>query len=170
MTNESQNIGDGSNHNKQYKNCNFIGDQSSPAKDTETIMALIIYISTNTELKDGDLESLMPDPDKKLERFANYCEEIKNAIVDASFYATAQKEAENAIGLDKISIGKITAYLKYESRRMLRENDNDPMKALDKLTDFFEEILKKEKDSCFDRSAIRYYLIGEIPKCNVFPN
>jgi len=171
MTNGSQNISNGSDYNKQYKDCIFIGSQTSQAKDTETIMALIIYISTNAELQDDNIESIMPDPDKKIfKRFSKYCDEIKSEIVDSAFYANAQKEAENVIGLDKISISKITAYLKRESRRMLRENNNNPMTALDKLTDFFEEILKKEKDNQFDRSAIRYYLIGEIPKCNVFPN
>ena len=171
MTNKSQSIGDGSNHNKQYMGCIFNGAQTSQAKDTETIMALITYISTNTELKNEDLESIMPDPEEKIfKRFSEYCDVIKSEIVESAMYATAQKEAENAMGLDKITIGKITAYLKRESRRMLRENNNDPMRSLDKLTDYFEEILKQEKDSCFERNAIRYYLIGEIPKCNVFPN
>jgi hypothetical protein len=147
------------------------GNQMSQAQDTETIMALITHISSNAELKDGDLESIMPDPEEKIfNRFSEYCDEIKNEVIESAFYATAQKEAERVIGLDKISIGKITAYLKRESRRMLRENNGNPMTALDKLTDFFEEILKKKKDSHFERNAIRYYLIGEIPKCNIFPN
>lgn len=169
--NQSQNIGNNSSGNKQYKGCTFVGDQVYQAKDTKTIMRLITHISLNAELEDGDLESVMPDPEQKIfTRFSEYCGEIKNEIVESSFYATAQKQAEEAIGIDKITVGKVTAYLKRESRRMLRENSNDPMRALDKLTDFFEEILKKEKDSLFERNAIRYYLIGEIPKCNVFPN
>lgn len=155
-----------------YKDCTIIESTTvSQAKDTETIMSLITYISQNAELQDGDLDSAMPDPENKIFlRFATYCSEIKNEIVESFFYAKAQTDAEDVIGLDKITVGKITAYLKRESRRMLRENNNDPMRALDKLTDFFEEILKKEKDSFFERNAIRYYLIGEIPKCNVFPN
>lgn len=154
-----------------FNGCTIIGNAVSQAKDTETIMSLITYISQNAVLQDGDLDSIMPDPDEKIfHRFADYCLEIKNEIVASTFYAVAQREAEEAIGIDKITVGKITAYLKRESRRMLRENGDDPMKALDKLTDYFEEILKAEKDSVFERNAIRYYLIGEIPKCNVFPN
>lgn len=162
----------GFNQNTQQGDIiNRFGNIVSQGKDTETIMSLIAYISQNAELQNGDLNSIMPDPEEKIfRRFSNYCTEIKHEIVESSFYAIAQREAEEVMGLDAITIGKVTAYLKRESRRMLRENNNDPMCAIDKLTDFLEEILKSEKDSCFERNAIRYYLISEIPKCNVFPN
>lgn len=107
-------------------------------------------------MQEGDLDDVMPDPDEKIyHRFVNYCTEIKNEIVESAIYANAQKEAEQAVGLDKIKIGKIIAYLKRESRRMLRENNNNPMTALDKLTDYFENILKSIKDNHFDRNANR---------------
>lgn len=161
----------GINQNTNWDIHNYFKNNVSQAKDAGTIMSLIIYISQNTELHEGDLDSVMPDSEAKIfRRFSAYCKEIKNEIIESSFYANAQRDAEQVIGLDKITIGKVTAYLKRESRRMLRENDNNPMQALDKLTDFFEEALKVQKDSIFDRNAIRYYLIGEIPKCNVFPN
>ncbi|NQU87741.1 MAG: hypothetical protein HQ541_18475 [Mariniphaga sp.] len=150
-----------------FKNAN---DDECQPREVETIIDLIIYISNNTELQKGDLEDVMPDPEKKIyRRFTKYCKEINSEIVNSAMYAIAQKEAKKVVGLDKIRVGKITAYLKRESRRMLRENDNNPITALDKLTDHFADILKQgEKE--YDRNAIRYYLIGEIPKCNVFPN
>lgn len=137
--------------------------------EVETIMDLVCYIGDNTELLDNvDLNEL-PDPDKKLERFAEYCEEIKMEISNSAMYAVAQREAERAIGLDKISVGKKVIFLKSTSRRFLRENDNNPMVSLDKMTDYFDgELSKNGKKYC--NSAIRYYLISEIPKCNVFPN
>lgn len=143
---------------------------STQSTEVETIMDLIEYISTNEELKEGDLDNVMPDPEKKIyQRFIEYCKEIESEIVAIVMYATAQKEAEQVVGLDGIKIGKITAYLKQRSRRMLRENNDNPMEALDKLTDYFENILKQNAKH-YDYNAIRYYLIGEIPKCNVFPN
>jgi len=139
--------------------------------DTKTIIAIISYISINAELHEWDLDSVMPDPEEKIfNRFSKYCEEIKNEIIEASSYAIAQQSAEEVIGLDVITVWKITAYLKRESRRKLRESSNDPMTALDSLTDYFEKILEKQDNSNFDRNAIRYYLIWEIIKCNVFPN
>ena len=66
-------------------------------------------------------------------------------------------------------IGKIVGFLKQISLRFLSENDNNPMLALNKLTDYFETALKQSTKH-YDHNAIRYYLIAEIPRCNVFPN
>lgn len=139
------------------------------SQQVKTIMDLICYISENVELTEEGFKNVVPDPDKKLERFSEYCEQIKKEISNSAMYATAQLEAINAIGLDKIMIGKIVIFLKYLSLRYLRENQNRPMIALDKMTDYFEDVLKKSKKH-YDQMAIRYYLISQIPKCNVFPN
>ncbi|MFA6518605.1 MAG: hypothetical protein WCV93_03045 [Candidatus Shapirobacteria bacterium] len=137
--------------------------------EVETIMDLIYYISDNNELTKEGFKNSIPDPDKKLERFSDYCVQLKREIVDSWMYSTAQKEAESVIGLDKIMIGKIVGFLKQISLRFLSENGSDPMVALNKLTDYFEDALKKVNKH-YDHNAIRYYLIAEIPKCNVFPN
>ena len=147
----------------------YMNTDKFQSTEVETIMDLIYYISNNAELTEKGFKNTMPDPDKKLERFAKHCEQIKNEIINSALYATAQKEAEKAIGLDKIMIVKIVVFLKQISLRFLRENDNDPMISLDKLTDYFESALRNT-DKNFDHNAIRYYLIAEIPKCNVFPN
>jgi len=137
--------------------------------EVETIMDLICYISDYSELIDSSELNDMPDPDKKLERFSKYCQEIKSEIANSAIYRVAQNEAEKVIGLDKISISKKVIYLKNISRRFLRENSEDPMVSLDKMTDFLSAELGNSGRK-YDRSAIRYYLISEIPKCNVFPN
>lgn len=143
--------------------------QGSIATEVETIMDLICYISDNNELTKEGFKNSIPDPDKKLERFSDYCIQLKREIVNSWMYSTAQKEAENVIGLDKIMIGKIVGFLEEISLRFLGENGGDPMLALNKLTDYFEDALKKANKH-YDHNAIRYYLIAEIPKCNVFPN
>ena len=141
----------------------------SQPTEVETIMDLICYMSDNAELLPDGFKNIMPDPDKKLERFADYCIQIKNEIINSAMYVVAQKEAEKVVGLDKIRVEKKVIFLKQISRRFLRENNNDPIVSLDKLTDYLEDKLKKANKN-FDHSAIRYYLITEIPKCNVFPN
>lgn len=141
----------------------------SKPSEVETIMDLICYISDNAELSDSNELNDMPDPDKKLERFSKYCQEIKNEIANSAIYRVAQNEAEKAIGLDKISVSKKVTYLKSVSRKFLRENNDDPMTSLDRITDYLGIELGRSGRR-YDRSAIRYYLISEIPKCNVFPN
>jgi len=146
---------------------NFI-NTSTQSTEIETIMDLICYITDNSELSEDHLNT-MPDPDKKLERFSEYCDEIKSEIVSSSMYANAQKIAEQTIGLDTIRVRKKVLFLKQISRRFLRDNKDNPMVSLDQLTDYFENKLSESAKN-FDRSAIRYYLIAEIPKCNIFPN
>jgi len=142
--------------------------KSNP-NEVETIMDLICYISDNNELTEEGFKNTLPDPDKKLERFRDYCSQLKREIMNSWMYSTAQKEAENAVGLDKIMIGKIVGFLEETSLRFLAENSNNPMEALNKLTDYLENALK-QTNKHYDHNAIRYYLIAEIPKCNVFPN
>ena len=142
---------------------------SSNPNEVETIMDLICYISDNNELNPEGFKNTLPDPEKKLDRFSEYCVQLEREIVNSWMYSTAQKEAENAVGLDKIMIGKIVGFLKQISLRFLSENDNNPMLALNKLTDYFETALKQSTKH-YDHNAIRYYLIAEIPRCNVFPN
>lgn len=127
-------------------------------------------MSENAELTEDGIQNIMPDPDKKIEqRFAEYCQRIKNEILDSSMYAKAQKEAESAIGLDRITVQKKVSFLKAKSRFFLRENNNNPVLALDRMTDYLESELKAS-DRNYNYVAIRYYLISEIPKCNIFPN
>lgn len=139
--------------------------------EVETIIDLISYISQFSELENSDFENLFPDPDKKIyQRFAKYCVEIENEIKNYAFYSKAYKEAQEVIGQDSIRIAKTRGYLKRISRKMLRENNGNPINALESLTKHFENILINQNKKKYDYNAIRYYLIGEIPKCNVFPN
>lgn len=116
----------------------------SRPSEVETIIDLVCYISENADLIDSNEFNDMPDPDRKLERFLKYCDQLKKEIVDGiTIYSVAQKEAEKAIGLDKISIGKKVLYLKGMSRRFLRENAEDPIISLDKMTDYLNVELSK---------------------------
>lgn len=140
--------------------------------EVETIMDLIDYISNNNELKESDFDNVIPDPDKKIyTRFKDYCKAIESEIQNYPFHVNALKAAEGSVGLDQIRVAKVRGYLKQMSRRFLRECGNDPIKALDKFTDYLEKtLMRSNKHNAYDHGAIRYYLISEIPKCNMFPN
>lgn len=148
----------------------LFGITLSQANEVETIIDLIEYMSNHCELSERDFEKTVPDPDRKIyERFKEYCKSIENEIKEYAVYYNARKAAEEAIGLDILTVAKTRGYLKYISKRFLREYKNNPMDALDALTDYFDGELKLAGKN-YDYNAIRFYLISEIPKCNVFPN
>ena len=60
-------------------------------------------------------------------------------------------------------------YLQDISIEILEEAKNNPVEALNKLVEFFEERLS-ENGKQYDRAAIKFYLVNETIKCNVFPN
>ena len=171
---KKQNAGDNS---KQYVadngssitvNENYPRSQNS--REILTIIDLIDYISNNAKLNSENFEKIVPDPNKKIYiRFANHCKELEKEIQNYAMYGNAIKEAENAIGTDLITTSKRRGFLMQMSNRKLRDNENNPIKALDSLTDYFENILR-ESSLNYDYNAIRFYLISEIPKCNIFPN
>jgi hypothetical protein len=148
----------------------FADMYKSQSNEVETIIDLIEYISENAELVEDSFNNVVPDPENKIYiRFAKFCKEIKSEIQDYAMYACSQKEAENSIGLSIIDVAKIRGFLKTKSRKFLRDSNQKPILALDQLTEYFEEQLKINNAN-YDHNAIRYYLISEIPKCNVFPN
>lgn len=155
---------------KRIFNLEGLLNTNNEPEEVKTIIDLIGFITENAQLQESDLENRMPDPESKIyKRFQKYCKEIEVEIQECSMYSLAQKEAVNVVGLDSIRIGMITSYLRHLSRRKLRESDDDPMKALDSLTDYIEQKLK-DSGKNYHHNAIRYYLIAEIPKCNIFPN
>ncbi len=138
--------------------------------EVETISDLIEYITDNAELVPDDFKNVIPDPENKIyNRFAEYCKVIENEIKDFAMYNNSLNNAIRVIGLDAIKIAILRKYLKQISRVKLLEYNNNPIKALDSLTDYFIEKLKNSGKR-FNQTAIRYYLISEIPKCNIFPN
>lgn len=60
-------------------------------------------------------------------------------------------------------------YLQEISIKMLDETKDNPVEALNKLVGFFEEKLS-QNGKRYDKAAIKFYLITETIKCNVFPN
>lgn len=139
------------------------------AKEVETIIDLIEFLSANVTNIDDPIEE--PDPEKKIyKRFSAHTDFLINQIKEyIPMYANARKEAVDKIGLDALRIKYITLYLKAKSDSMLTEANGNPEVALNNLVGFFEEQLSKTGKK-YDYNAIRYFLIQEIINCNVFPN
>ncbi|MGV3525510.1 MAG: SMEK domain-containing protein [Candidatus Sericytochromatia bacterium] len=139
--------------------------------EVETIFDLISYLSENKqhfELGEDD-----PDPHRKFEvRFAAHTEFLKELYSDLlSIYLTPLGQASKTIGIDILTIRLINYYLKDLSVKHLEDAENNPRKALDTMTDYFESQLQEVRPGYrYDKSAIKFYLLNEVINCSVFPN
>ncbi|MEI6296496.1 MAG: SMEK domain-containing protein [bacterium] len=138
--------------------------------EVETIADLVVFLSNNKEISDKNWTE-EPDPGHKIEyRFADKSKFLKSQIIDLlPRYSLARSEVDEKLGLDSVKIDFIRNFLRIKSDIFLTQADGDPKKALDNLTEYFSsEISNKGKKH--DYLAIRFYLLDELIKCNVFPN
>ena len=121
----------------------------------------------------------MIDPDKKEQRFKKHFKSLMNQYMALfNIYSEALKIAKQCASIDGVRAEKISLYLKDISDSFLAEYDNNPKKAINELTDFFEKeiaSINSNKEiasinSNYDKMAIKFYLLDELIQCNVFPN
>ncbi len=139
------------------------------ANEVKTIIDLIEFISSSqASLADSNFEA---DPEKKIEkRFNEYADYLKTLYTDLFIiYNNALLAAEQASELDAVKLTKIRPYLKAKSIEILKNSQNNPQDALQKLERFFIDKISTSGIQ-YDESAIRFYLISQVLKCNIFPN
>jgi len=139
------------------------------SNEVETIMALIDFLSQDeNRTLSGTNENV--DPERKiLVRFSAHTDFIVAQYQDLySVYSIALLESRKSI--DAVEAIIISSYLKDESDLSLTQNENNPKLALNKLVQFFHEKLSINRFKKFDKQAIRFYLLDEMIRCNVFPN
>ena len=112
-------------------------------------------IKINYEYK-GKISSIYA----KLEYY-NYTGSIKDRI--AAYIIEKERESDDAQEIITV------LYLQDISIKILDKCQNNPVKALGQLVDFFEDKLKANNKK-YDHAAIKFYLIRHMIKCNVFPN
>lgn len=142
--------------------------KQTESSEVETIMALINYLSQNKNRVILDAEIIV-DPEKKIEKrfkvYSSYLrEQYQNLFCSynqALMIATEKIDSVNAI--------IISEYLRDESDILLIKENNDPKLALSSLVELFYSKLSINGLK-FDKQAIKFYLLDELIKCNVFPN
>ncbi len=136
--------------------------------EVETIMSLLEYLSDDENYKEFD-GNYICDPEQKINnRFKDFADDFKEEFTDLfSVYCNTIPESKTSFGLDGVRAKKISNFLKMISNRFLRESNDNPIEALDKLTDYFENKLKLNGIRA-DIGAIRYYLLDELIGCNIF--
>lgn len=140
------------------------------SQEVNTIIKVIDYLSKNKQLSGGDWQE-EPDPEGKIRsRFSEHSDFLEKEILNLiPLYSNAKEQVNDVIGLDTANSEFIRNFLRTKSNSMLIDSNNNPKVALDTLTKFVENGLG-ESDTPYDEQAIRFYLIDELIKCNVFPN
>lgn len=142
------------------------------AIETLSIMKVIRQLSNLakdiSEFKDSE-----KDMNKKLQRFSTEHQlGIKKDYQNlACIYGVIYEEAIHQSALPEITTRKIAAWLSYRSREELEKNMNNPIISLANLTsEILEDLRNADSKEEYDQVAIRFYLLKELIKCNVFPN
>jgi len=139
------------------------------ASEIETIIELIEYISKNRDKKEK--RDVVIDPEYKIDyRFKKFAEKLKNNyLILHSLYGEALETIYTTLEIDEAQDIITALYLQDISIKMLEEASNNPIQALERLVDYFAEKLGQNGKK-YDKAAIKYYLVQELIKCNVFPN
>lgn len=112
-----------------------------------------------------------PDPERKIrDRFADHAEFLEQQYVELhEIYGRALAEVNKYSDLGHVRIRKLQVYLMNWSDRVLTECGGVPKAALDLLVGKVL-LMMGTSDAPFDDGAVRYYFIGQLIACNVFPN
>lgn len=143
--------------------------KTTQSSEVDTIIDLIEYITKNREIK-GKLDIVVDPEYKILKRFKEFAERlITDYTTLYTLYGEALDLVHSTLEIDEAQDLITIMYLQDISIKMLDESLNDPVEALKKLVDYFEEKLSLNGTK-YDRAAIKFYLVNEMIKCNVFPN
>lgn len=142
--------------------------RKTESSEVETVMELINYLSLNKNRVIID-KAVNVDPKNKIEnRFSEHSNYLKQQYSELyAKYNGALVEATSKI--DGVEAEIISDYLRDESDIILTKENNNPKLALHSLVELFYGKLSSNGVK-FDKQAIKFYLLDELIKCNVFPN
>lgn len=144
--------------------------KQTEASEIETIIDLIEFITSNRQAKYKKCDAVV-DPDYKInKRFKEFANHLKTQYMTLlGVYGSALAEIEKTRGSDDAQDLITMMYLQDLSVGYLDDANDDPIEALNNMVSFFDAKLRRNGKK-YDLAAIRFYLINEMIKCNVFPN
>lgn len=142
--------------------------RKTESSEVETIMELINYLSLNKNRVIIN-KAVNVDPKNKIEnRFSDHSNYLKQQYSELyAKYNGALVQATSKI--DGVEAEIISDFLKDESDIVLTKENNNPKLALYSLVEMLYGKLSSNGVK-FDKQAIKFYLLDELIKCNVFPN
>jgi len=152
-----------------FLNKNILTDRrKTECSEVETIMALIEFLSKDNNRIISDVVDNVDPEFKVFKRFSEHSEFIITQYKElCSVYQNPLFESRKSI--DSVTSIKISNYLKDESDIILTQENNNPKLALHSLVELFYGKLSSNGVK-FDKQAIKFYLLDELIKCNIFPN
>lgn len=112
-----------------------------------------------------------PDPRGKIEqRFADHSEYLKGEFQDLfSEYGQVLAEVRQNSEIGQTRLRRLSLHLKQHSDQVLTEHNGNAKAALAALIDDMEHKISIN-GSDYDRIAIKFFLLDELIRCNIFPN
>lgn len=150
----------------------FVINQENKAKteasEIDTIIDLIEFISAHKKIEIS-MKGVV-DPEFKInKRFHEFAEGIKENYAELyMLYKKSLSEIEEKLG-DEAQDIVVKFFLQDISIEYLKKANNNPLDALENLTEFFMDKLSVNRRK-YDRTAIKFYLMDKMIECNVFPN
>ena len=160
-----------------FKIRQFLEDQitlknsETVAKEIKTFQALISLLSDENHPDAGSGFVEKPDPKGKIEeRFSDHTEYLKSKFKELyTEYGKVLIDVFNHEDLGQVKLRRLRLHLKTYSDKVITDCDGNAKQALDVLVEDFDNRLATDGIK-FDLTAILFFLISELIKCNVFPN
>ncbi len=152
-----------------HKELKLIPDSKLP-KEVQTIIALIDHLSNCIYTATDEIFIEEPDPEGKIyKRFAEHSGFLTQTYSELyNVYISNLETVKEMTDIGTVQVAKMALYLKTYSDKVLTESDGNPKVALDKITQEFARIVG-QKGIEYDETAITFFLVNELIRCNVFP-
>jgi hypothetical protein len=140
-------------------------------KEIRTFISLIGYLSDESQPSAGNGFIDAPDPDGKInKRFADYSNFLTKEYQDLYIeYGQVLADVIRQSDIGHARVRRLELHLKSNSDNILTECKGNAKEALGKLVEKYK-ILLSDNSIEYDESAIKFFLVDQIIRCNVFPN
>ena len=146
-----------------------IRNKATEASEVETIIDLIEYITKHRKL--GKKRESVVDPEYKIyKRFKEFTDSLISEYTTLyMLYGEAIDTVHHMLQIDEVQEIIMVLYLQDISIQYLDQYNNNPVEALNGLVAYLDNKLSSNGKR-YDRAAIKFYIVNEMIKCNVFPN
>lgn len=152
------------------ENINLVSIEK-PSKEITTFIKLIAVLSEENQPLAGTGYKEEPDPEGKIDhRFSQHSAFIRQQYIDLyTEYGAVLADVLDASDLGHTKIRRLGLYLMEVSDTILQKHSGDAKVALDALVTMYAGMLAKLQVE-YDQQAVRFFLVDQMIKCNVFPN
>ena len=148
-----------------------LGKTESIPKEVRTFIELIEKLSDESRQPEAAPFLEYPDPNGKItKRFAEHAEFLKQEFQELyAEYGQSLDEVSRSVHLGQTRIRRLNIYLRNFSDKVLTDCSGNAPLALSKLVEHFAHKISGLGIE-HNETAILFFLIDQLIKCNVFPN